>query len=95
MRETIIELTVKNHPGAMSHVTGLFARRAFNLEAIWCAPLEDRTRSRMLLMVKANGRLPQLMAQLEKLYDVFSVRLSDESASSVFDQITRRAIEDR
>ncbi|MDF3008108.1 MAG: ilvN [Enterobacter kobei] len=28
----ILELTVRNHPGVMTHVCGLFARRAFNVE---------------------------------------------------------------
>ena len=31
---TIVKLMVKNHPGAMSHITGLFSRRGFNLEGI-------------------------------------------------------------
>jgi len=75
MREanTIIELTVKNHPGAMSHITGLFSRRAFNLEGILCAPLPKGGRSRMYLLVRANGRLEQIVRQLEKLYDVIEV----------------------
>ena len=32
----ILELTVRNHPGVMTHVCGLFARRAFNVEGIAC-----------------------------------------------------------
>ena len=28
--QVILELAVRNHPGVMSHVCGLFARRAFN-----------------------------------------------------------------
>ncbi len=32
----ILELTVRNHPGVMTHVCGLFARRAFNVEGILC-----------------------------------------------------------
>ncbi len=34
-----LRLTVNNHPGVMSHVCGLFARRAFNVEAILCTPV--------------------------------------------------------
>ena len=37
---TIVKLTVNNHPGAMSHITGLFSRRGFNLEGILCAPVD-------------------------------------------------------
>lgn len=37
----LIELLVRNHPGVMSHITGLFARRAFNLEGILCSQTGD------------------------------------------------------
>lgn len=36
----ILELTVRNHPGVMTHVCGLFARRAFNVEGILCLPIK-------------------------------------------------------
>jgi acetolactate synthase I/III small subunit len=73
----VIELRVRNHPGAMSHITGLFARRAFNLEAIVCAPCGDDAgaTSRMLLLVAADARLEQVERQLAKLHDVLEVRL--------------------
>ncbi len=72
----VIELRVRNHPGAMSHITGLFARRAFNLEAIFCAPRTDDNgaTSRMLLLVAAEPRLEQVERQLAKLHDVVEVR---------------------
>jgi acetolactate synthase-1/3 small subunit len=58
----------------MSHVTGLFARRAFNLEAIVCVPVGDGSTSTMLLLVANDPRLEQLERQLEKLHDVLEVR---------------------
>ena len=73
MYDTVIELNVRNHPGVMSHVTGLFSRRAFNLEGIVCAPVGDGTRSRMVLLVNTTPRLDQMVKQLEKLYDVLDV----------------------
>lgn len=73
-RSTVLELRVSNHPGTMSHVTGLFARRAFNLEAIACAPVGDGGTSIMLLLVAEEPRLEQVERQLEKLHDVLSVR---------------------
>ncbi|WP_421720649.1 ACT domain-containing protein [Aeromonas salmonicida] len=45
--QVILELTVRNHPGVMSHVCGLFARRAFNVEGILCLPLKDGKQSRI------------------------------------------------
>ena len=47
----ILELTVRNHPGVMTHVCGLFARRAFNVEGILCLPIQNSNRSRIWLLV--------------------------------------------
>lgn len=69
----VLELRVRNHPGTMSHVTGLFARRAFNLDAIACTPVGDGSTSVMRLLVSEEPRLEQVERQLEKLHDVLSV----------------------
>lgn len=58
----------------MSHVTGLFARRGFNLEAIVCVPVDDGATSGMLLLVADEPRLEQVERQLAKLYDVLAIR---------------------
>ncbi len=71
---TILQLTVSNHPGVMSHVMGLFARRAFNVDGILCLPLADPSRSRIWLRVCEDIRLDQVVRQLEKLADVHEVR---------------------
>ncbi|MBU4054500.1 MAG: acetolactate synthase small subunit [Proteobacteria bacterium] len=78
MYDTIIELRVRNHPGVMSHITGLFSRRAFNLEGIICGPVGDGTQSRMILLVNKNHRLDQMIKQLEKLYDVLAVSIRED-----------------
>ena len=78
MENTVIELIVRNHPGVMSHITGLFSRRAFNLEGIICGPIEDGSRSRMYLLINTDNRLQQMIKQLEKLYDVFEVSVQDK-----------------
>ncbi|MFA6282362.1 MAG: ACT domain-containing protein [Candidatus Omnitrophota bacterium] len=71
----IIEITVRNHAGVMSHITGLFSRRAFNLEAIICVPTKDSRESKIFLLVKNNVRIAQIIKQLQKLYDVLRVKL--------------------
>jgi len=71
--KVILELNVRNHPGVMTHVCGLFARRAFNVEGILCMPVGDGTDSRIWLLVREDERLPQMIAQVEKLEDVISV----------------------
>ncbi|WP_299998483.1 acetolactate synthase small subunit [uncultured Cedecea sp.] len=66
----VLELTVRNHPGVMSHICGLFARRAFNVEGILCLPLNDELHSRIWLQVADDKRLEQMISQVEKLEDV-------------------------
>jgi len=68
-----LELAVRNHPGVMSHVCGLFARRAFNVEGILCMPVGNGDESRIWLLVRDDARLSQMISQVEKLEDVVSV----------------------
>lgn len=75
----ILELTVRNHPGVMSHICGLFARRAFNVEGILCLPLTDGLQSRIWLQVADDKRLEQMISQVEKLEDVVQlIRHADD-----------------
>jgi len=76
---TILRLLVRNHPGVMSHVCGLFARRGFNVEGILCLPVDDGTCSVILLVVNEEERLEQLIRQLRKLEDVLDTRRAPEA----------------
>jgi len=73
IQKVVLELSVHNHAGVMSHVCGLFARRAFNVEGILCMPVGDGTHSRIWLLVFDDARLSQMIAQVEKLEDVIRV----------------------
>lgn len=78
-RKAVLELNVNNHPGVMSHVCGLFARRAYNVEGIACLPQsmheENGTQTSVIwLLVHEDGRLAQIIKQVEKLHDVRQVR---------------------
>ncbi len=84
---TIVELRVKNHAGVMSHVTGLFSRRGFNLEGILCAPVPGGAESRMYLLVDNDERLEQIVKQLTKLHDVKSAAVRDDFDHEVFNRI--------
>jgi len=70
----VLEIDVNNHPGVMSHVVGLFSRRAYNVEGILCLPIDNGQQSRIWLLVNEDERLPQMTRQLEKLVDVLAVR---------------------
>ncbi len=73
----VLELRVNNHPGVMSHVCGLFSRRAFNLEGILVLPVDKGEQSRMWLMVHDDDQLPQVEKQLAKLHDVLAIDRQD------------------
>ena len=70
----VLEIDVNNHAGVMSHVVGLFSRRAYNVEGILCLPLAGGEQSRIWLLVNEDNRLPQMLKQVEKLEDVMAVR---------------------
>jgi len=70
----VLEIDVNNHPGVMSHVVGLFSRRAYNVEGILVLPVGDGSRSRIWLLVNEDLRLAQMMKQVEKLEDVIALR---------------------
>ncbi|RPJ61552.1 MAG: acetolactate synthase 1 small subunit [Acidobacteria bacterium] len=72
-QKSVLELTVNNHPGVMSHVCGLFSRRAFNVEGILCMPIGDGHRSRIWLLVNEDERLENMVKQLDKLEDVLDI----------------------
>ena len=82
----ILQLTVRNHPGVMTHVCGLFARRAFNVEGILCLPIPASNQSRIWLLVTDDQRLGQMISQIEKLEDVEKV-VRNQSDPSMFSKI--------
>src|SRR5574337_1658385 len=82
----VLRLLVRNHPGVMSHITGLFARRAFNVDGIVCVPIADATQSAVLLLVREDQQLDQLVRQLGKLEDVVTIE-RDGAGLAVFDAV--------
>jgi acetolactate synthase-1/3 small subunit len=84
---TIIELIVNNHPGVMSHITGLFSRRGYNLEGILCGAIGEGSTSVMYLLVRKNELFQQVISQLEKLYDVIEIKERGEYDNKVFYEV--------
>jgi len=71
--KAVLRLIVRNHPGVMSHVCGLFARRAFHVEGIICFADARCQPQHVLLMVNEDERLEQMIAQIDKLEDVLEI----------------------
>lgn len=70
----VLEITVNNHPGVMSHICGLFSRRAYNVEGILCMPVGTGEQSRIWLLVNRDQRFEQMVKQVTKLEDVLEVQ---------------------
>ena len=74
MKHTISVL-VENHAGVLSRITGLFSRRGFNIDSLAVGVTEDKTVSRMTIVVEADSyTVEQLEKQLNKAVDVIKVR---------------------
>lgn len=73
MQHTITVL-VENKPGVLARVSGLFARRAFNIESLAVSITDDPTVSRMTIVVTGDdSTLDQINKQTNKLIDVIRV----------------------
>ncbi len=85
----IIELHVNNHPGVMSHITGLFSRRGYNMEGILCGTIGGGETSIIYLLVAEDDKLEQITLQLSKLYDVLDVKTRKDYDHEVFFNIEK------
>ncbi len=73
MKRTLSVL-VENNPGVLSKVSGLFGRRGYNIESLVVSETEDRTISRMTIIIDGDDEiLEQVKKQLNKLVDVIKV----------------------
>lgn len=86
--EKVLQITVNNHPGVMSHICGLFSRRAYNMDSILCMPLDDGRSSRVWIRVADTDKLDQIMKQLRKLEDVRTVAFA-RAEHEFFGQLER------
>ena len=79
MKKTISVL-VENRAGVLNRITGLFSRRAFNIESLAVGPTDDPTISRITIIVdNGNNMVEQVEKQLNKLVEVIKVRTLEEN----------------
>jgi acetolactate synthase-1/3 small subunit len=80
-RRTVISALVRNEPGVLSEVSGLFSRRQFNIESLTVGPTQNPDWSRITLVVEeADPGIDQIEKQLDKLVPVIHVRELDTHA---------------
>ena len=73
MKHTLSVL-VEDESGALSRISGLFARRGFNIDSLAVGPTETRGISRLTMVVEGDDQtLQQMTKQLNKLFNVLGV----------------------
>ena len=73
MKHTLSVL-VEDESGALSRISGLFARRGFNIESLAVGPAENHGISRLTMVVEGDDyTLGQMSKQLDKLINVLGV----------------------
>jgi acetolactate synthase-1/3 small subunit len=78
----ILSVLVQNRPGVLARVSGLFARRGFNIFSLAVAPAEDEGMSRITIVVDVESApLEQIVKQLFKLVEVVKISELDPRRS--------------
>jgi acetolactate synthase I/III small subunit len=74
LRHHILSVTVVNQAGVLARISGLFARRGFNIFSLAVAPTDDDRFSRVTIVVDVESTpLEQITKQLFKLVDVLKI----------------------
>ena len=83
MKTHTLSVLVQNRPGVLARISGLFARRGYNIESLAVGVTEDPELSRITIMVSVETELvlEQIVKQLNKLMEVLKiVELEEEQA---------------
>src|SRR5918912_718132 len=74
-RKHVLSILVENKPGVLARITGLFARRGFNIDTLSVGPTDDERLSRITLTLDgALHPIDQVTKQLHKLVNVLKIR---------------------
>ena len=90
MKHHLLSVLVENKAGVLARVSGLFARRGFNILSLAVAPTEDERLSRITMTVDvASAPLDQITKQLFKLVNVLEIHELDPDELDGFDERLR------
>ena len=74
-RKHVLSILVENKPGVLTRISGLFARRGFNIDTLTVGPTDDDHISRITLTLDgALHPIDQVTKQLHKLINVLKIR---------------------
>jgi acetolactate synthase-1/3 small subunit len=86
----VLSVLVENKAGVLARVSGLFARRGFNILSLAVAPTEDERYSRITMTIDvASAPLDQVTKQLNKLVNVLDIREMDAAQLDGFEDRLR------
>ncbi len=78
----IFSVLVENKEGVLSAISGLFARRGYNIDSLAVGETDDRSVSSMTIVSTGDQRtIDQIEKQLNKKVDVIKVRRLNEAKS--------------
>ncbi len=82
MRRQVLSILVENSPGVLSHVSGLFSRRGFNIDSFSAGVTADPRFTRMTVVASGDKLvLEQIRKQLQKLEDVIDIKILEPGKS--------------
>ncbi len=74
MTKSVLSVRVRNNAGVLSHVSGLFTRRGYNIDSLSVGVTENPEVSVITLVVsEAPAMVLQIEKQLKKLVDVLDI----------------------
>jgi acetolactate synthase-1/3 small subunit len=74
IKQYTLSILVRNHPGVLSHVAGLFTRRGYNIESISAGITSKPDITRITIVVTGDHKImEQVLKQCQKLVDVIKV----------------------
>ena len=80
MERFIVGLTVANHCGVLNRITGLYAKRKYNIDSLTVHESSDPALSVMRISSRGDAAIQsQMTRQLRKLFDVKNVVLLNNS----------------
>lgn len=82
MKKKVFQILVENTSGVLSRISGLFARRGYNIESITAGVTADPDVTRITIVASGDDEvLDQIEKQLAKLVDVLDIRELKRDAS--------------
>ncbi len=70
----VLSILLENEPGSLSRIVGLFSQRAFNIESLTVAEVEDKSLSRITIATNGDHKvIEQIIKQVNKLVDVLKI----------------------